>query len=200
MNEAPPNEVPLSVEDIDDSAPDRLLAWIELVIAVALAAAALVIAIFTSALIGAGGIETAEDYLHLTPDFFPRLTMLILAGVCTRYAFGAARDVARSRQGDDRAFLARLRRAGFMVIVAVCYASTISWLGFILSTMLAAAITSYFLGLRRPLAFLPGVLIAPIAIRFVFERLLFIALPRSEIDVIAGIEDAVIGMLVKILL
>jgi len=62
------------------------------------------------------------------------------------------------------------------------------------------AVTSYFLGLRRPLAYVPGVFVVPIAVRFIFERLLYIALPRSEIELVAAIEDAVIGVLVKILL
>lgn len=176
------------------------MAWTELVIAVGLAAVALILAIFTSSLIGGGGIETAEDYLHLTPDFFPRLTMAVLAVVCARYAIGAARVLASSTNSDIAEDLEKLKRAGFMVGVAVGYAATVSWLGFILSTMLVGATVSRFLGLRKPWAYAPAVLIVPIAIRFVFERLLYIALPRSEIEFVAGIEDAVIGVLVKILL
>lgn len=200
MNEAPLNELSLAADSATDPVPVRLLAWTELFVAALLAIVALMFAVFMSSLIGAGGIETAEDYLHLTPDFFPRLTMLLLAAVCVRHALGAARALARSTERHNDEYLGKLKRAGFMVIVAMCYAATISWMGFILSTMLVAAVTSYFLGLRNPLAFLPGVVIVPMTIRFVFERLLFIAVPRSEIDFVAGIEDAVIGLLVKILL
>lgn len=197
MKGAPPRELPLTA---DRAVPNRLVAWTEVVVAVLLTTLALLLAIFMSGLIGAGGIETAEDYLHLTPDFFPRVTMLLLAAVCARYAFGAAKDLAKSTVPHDREDVERLRRAGFMVVVAIGYALTITWLGFILATMLVALITSFFLGLRNPLAYVPAVVVVPIAIRFVFERLLFIALPRSEIDLVAGIEDAVIGALVKILL
>lgn len=200
MEEAPRDVSPQATADADDPVPDRMLAWTELVVAVLLTVVALAMALFMSELIGSGGIETAEDYLHLTPDFFPRLTMLLLAGVCVRYAVGAARGLALATGSHDDEDLQRFGRAAFMVVVAVCYALSISWLGFILATMLVAAITSYFLGLRNPLAFVPGVLIVPVAIRFVFERLLYIALPRSEIDAVAAVEDAVIGVLVKILL
>ena len=200
LNEAPPRELPLTADGADPTVPNRLLAWTEVIVAVLMAVLALLLAVFMSEFIGAGGIETAEDYLHLTPDFFPRLTMALLAVVCVRYAFGAARDLSRSTVAHDREDTERLKRAGFMVIVAVCYALTITWLGFILATMLVAAITSFFLGLRNPLAFVPGVVVVPITIRFVFERLLFIALPRSEIELVAGIEDAVMSALVKILL
>ena len=200
MEQAPLNEPPPVLEGGEDAVPNRLMAWVEVVVAALLAVMGLGFAVFATDLVGAGGIEMAEDYLHLTPDFFPRLTMLLLAVVCVRYAVVAGRGLARSSGGHDREDLGRLMRAGFMVVVAILYATMISWLGFILATMLVAAVTSYFLGLRNPLAFVPGVIVVPIAIRFVFERLLYIALPRSEIEAVAAIEDAVIGLLVKLLL
>ena len=200
LEQAPLDEPPPATEGGDEPIPSRLLAWAEFVVAALLVAMALLMAIFMPALIGSGGFETAQDYLHLTPDFFPRLTMVLLAAVCTRYAVGAARGLARSTAGHDGEELTRLKRAGIMVAIAVLYAATISWLGFILATMLVAAVTSYFLGLRKPLAFVPSVFVMPIAVRFIFERLLFIALPRSEIEFVAGIEDAVIGLLARTLL
>lgn len=200
MNEAPPDQPQLVMDGIDDPVPNRVLAWTEVLVAALISAMAVLLAIFMPALIGAGGFETAEDYLHLTPDFFPRLTMVLLAAVSMRYLVGAVRDLARSTGRHDADDLRKLGRAGFMVVVALCYAAIISSLGFIAATMLVTVVVSYFLGLRNPLAFVPGVVIVPIAIRFIFERLLFIALPRSDIDSIAAIEDAVIGLLVKFLL
>jgi hypothetical protein len=200
LENAPQQHSPAGTEGGGTQPPNRLLAWAELVVAGLLTAGALVLAIFMPALIGSGGFETAQDYLHLTPDFFPRLTMVLLAAVCARYTVGAARGLARSTTGHDAEDLEKLKRAGVMVCVAVFYAATISWLGFILATMLAAAATSFFLGLRKPLAFVPGVFVMPIAVRFIFERLLFIALPRSEIEFVARLEDTVIGLLAKILL
>jgi hypothetical protein len=198
LEQAPLNEPPLLREGGGDPVRSRLLAWAELVVAVLLAVTALIFAIFMPALIGSGGIEMARDYLHLTPDFFPRLTMVLLSAVCARYAVGAARGLARSTGRHDDEDLEKLKRAGFMVLVAVFYAATISWLGFILATMLVATVVSYFLGLRKPWSFVPCVIIGPIAIRFVFERWLYIALPRSEIEFVAVAEDAVIGFLVAI--
>ena len=75
------------------------------------------------------------------------------------------------------------------------YTLTVSWLGFILSTMIVATVTSIFLGLRNPLTFIPSVIIVPILIRFIFERLLFISLPRSQIESVGHIEDQVIQFL-----
>ena len=191
----------MMAEDKSDTpAPSRLLARVEVAVAVLLTFGAGAIALFMPKLIGRGGIETARDFLTISPAFFPRLAMGLLAVICVRYAINAVRGLTKSNEAHTGEDLVRLKRAGFMVVVAVCYAGLMSWMGFILATMLMALIVSYFLGLRKPLAFVPGVILVPITIRFVFERLLYIALPRSEIEFVAAIEDAVIKFLVTVLL
>jgi hypothetical protein len=82
----------------------------------------------------------------------------------------------------------------------LAYALTVTWLGFILATMIVAVVLSYFLGLRNPLAFIPGVVVVPVLIRFIFERLLLISLPRSRIESIGQIEDQLMRFLVDTLL
>ena len=42
--------------------------------------------------------------------------------------------------------------------------------------------------------------LAPLTIRFVFERLLSIALPLASIDALSNIEEAIMRLLVKIFL
>lgn len=200
MKEAPLDELPLATERGEVPAPGRLLAQVDLAVAVLLACTAFLLALFMPSLIGAGGIETAQDFMTISPAFFPRLAMGLLGLTCVPYIVEAVRNLARSSKRDLGAQLAELRRAGVMVVIAVFYAGSITWLGFILATMLVSAVASYFLGLRRPLAFVPGVILVPIAIRFVFERMLYISLPRSEIEFVAGIEDAVMRFLVDILL
>ena len=186
-------------EDHSDApAPSRLLARAEVAVAVLMALGAAGLAIFMPYLIGSGGIETAREFLTLTPAFFPSLTMGLLAVVCVPYAIGAVRGLAKSNEAHTADDLSRLKRAGFMFVIAVFYAGVMSWMGFILSTMLVAFVVSYFLGLRKPLAFLPAVAIAPILIRFMFERWLYIALPRSEIGFVAAAEDALIHFLLII--
>ncbi len=190
----------MAEDQSDTPAPSRLLARVEVAVAVLLTFGAGAIAIFMPNLIGRGGIESARDFLTISSSFFPRLTMGLLALICVGYAIQAARGLAKSSEAHTLEDLVRLKRAGFMVGIAVCYAGLMSWMGFILATMLMALIVSYFLGLRNPLTYLPTVVVAPIAIRFVFERLLYIALPRSEIEFVAAIEDAVIKFLVTALL
>jgi hypothetical protein len=107
------------------------------------------------------------------------------------------REFKTASPGDE---LERFSRAAIVALIVLAYALTVTWLGFILATMIVAAVLSYFLGLRNPLAYIPGVLIIPILIRFIFERLLLIALPRSRIESVGHIEDQVIRFLVENLL
>lgn len=180
-------------------ASSRLLARAEVAAASLLFLGAVGLIVFMPALIGSGGIETGRDFLTFTPAFFPRLTMGLLAIVSLRYVAEAWRGQALATGNHTAEDLDRLKRAGFMVLIAVFYAGFITWMGFILSTMLVTAAVSYFLGLRNPLTFLPGVVVVPVVIRLFFERWLYIALPRSEIELVAGIEDAVILFLVAVI-
>lgn len=200
LENAPQQHSPTGTEGGGGLSPSRLLARVEISVAVLLCIGAAMIALFMRRLIGSGGIETARDFLTLSPSLFPQLAMVLLAAVSASYAIDAWRNHARVEQSHTYEDVDRLKRAGFMVVVAICYAALITWMGFILSTMLVSGILSWFLGLRKPLTFLPGVVIAPIAIRFVFERLLYIALPRSEIEFVAAIEDSLIRLLVWIFL
>jgi hypothetical protein len=93
-----------------------------------------------------------------------------------------------------------LQRAGVATLIAVAYAASVTWLGYILATMLMTAVMAWYLGLRNPIAFVPGVLVIPVAIKFVFERLLLISLPRSEIESIGLVDDAVMRFLSKLLI
>jgi len=199
LEQAPHQDSPLATEGADDSVPNRLMAQTELVVAVFLTGAAAGLVLFMPELIGSGGIETGRDFLTFTPAFFPRLTMGLLALVSLRYVAEAWRTHADSTGNHTAEELERLKRAGFMIVIAVFYAGFITWMGFILSTMLVTLVVSYFLGLRNPLAFLPGVIAVPIVIRLFFERWLYIALPRSEIEFVAAIEDAVILFLVTVI-
>jgi hypothetical protein len=200
LENAPQQHSPAGTEGGGGLTPSRLLVQVEISAAVLLCIGAAMSALFMPQLIGSGGIETPRDFLTLSPGVFPQLAMILLAAVSLFYAVDAWRSYARVEQSHTDEDVDRLKRAGFMVVVAICYASLISWMGFILSTMLVAGIVSWFLGLRKPLTFLPGVVVAPIAIRFVFERLLYIALPRSEIEFVAAIEDFLLRALVWIFL
>jgi len=200
LEQAPQQDSPGATDGGDGLVSGRFQARADLAVALLLACTGFLFAIFMPYFIGSGGIETAQDFMTISPAFFPRLVMGLLCVVCLPYVAEALRELSKSTGRHTAEDFERLKRAGIMVAIAICYAASITWLGFILSTMIVSAVSSYFLGLRKPVLFVPGVLVTPIVIRFVFERLLYISLPRSEIETVAVVEDAVIGLLVRILL
>jgi len=177
-----------------------LLARLDVIVTALICLAAAALAIMMPQLVESGGIDIGRSYATMAASLIPRLIfgiLAIVAAIATIAAVSRHRHVETVSPGDE---LDRFSRAAFVALIILFYALTVTWLGFILATMIVAAVISYFLGLRNPLAYIPGVLIIPILIRFVFERLLLISLPRSRIESVGHIEDQVIRFLVETLL
>ena len=182
--------------DIDAAvALSPLMARVDVAVAAILALGAATMTVAMPMLIASGGIETERDFATLSPALIPRLAfgcVTILAIIALILAVQTMRRGAGHPRADE---LGRLQRAGIAAAIAVGYALTVTLLGYILATMLMTAVMSYYLGLRNPFAFIPGVIVIPILIRFVFERLLLISLPRSSIESIGLVDDAVMRFL-----
>lgn len=188
--------VPEVIEQVIAFTP--LMARLDVAVAAVMALIAATITIAMPKLIASGGIDTERDFSTMSPALIPQLAFGLLTVLALAAVVPAVRTV-RSGVGRPRADeLGRLQRAGVATIIALAYAASVTWLGYILSTMLMTAAMAWYLGLRNPLAFIPGVIILPILIRFVFERLLLISLPRSSIESIGAIEDAVMRFLIHI--
>jgi hypothetical protein len=183
-----------------DGGLSPFLARLDIVVSALICLAAGVLAVIMPRLVTSGGIEIGRSYATMSPSLIPSLIFAILAivaAVATLAAVSRFRRLTTESPGDEAD---RFARAGVIALIILLYALTVTWLGFILSTMIVAVLISWFLGLRNPLAFVPGAVIIPILIRFVFERLLLISLPRSRIESIGHIEDVVIRFLVQNLL
>ncbi len=175
-----------------------LMARLDVVVAAIVALTAATVTIAMPKLIASGGIDTERDFATMSSALIPQMAFGILT-VLAIFVMVSAVQTVRSGIGQPRANeLSGLRRAGIAAIIAVVYASSVTWLGYILATMVMTAAMAAYLGLRNPLTFIPGVIIAPILIRFVFERLLLISLPRSSIESVAVVEDAVLRFLAHI--
>ena len=182
-----------------------IMGKLEIFLAALLTCGAAGLSIFMPSLIASGGIKASQDFITLSPVFFPRLAFGLLAVLCLGYTVNSVRQFqgASSASSTDVAstdVADRYTRAGLMMVVAVFYAFLVPWLGFIPSTMLMTAVVAIFLGITSPVALMPGTIFIPIVIRFIFERLLLIALPRSEIEFIARIEDSLMKFLSSIFL
>jgi hypothetical protein len=185
-----------SAADIDAAiAFSPLMARVDVAVAAVLALAAATMTVAMPMLIASGGIEIERDFATMSPALIPRLAfgcLTILAIVALFLAVQTVRSGAGYPRPDE---LGRLQRAGIAAAIAIGYALTVTLLGYILATMVMTAVMAWYLGLRKPVAFIPGVIVIPILIRFVFERLLLISLPRSSIESIGLVDDAVMRFL-----
>jgi len=171
------------------------MARVDVAVAAVLALAAATMTVAMPMLIASGGIEIERDFATMSPALIPRLAFGCLTILAIVALFLAVQTV-RSRAGYPRPDeLGRLQRAGIAAAIAIGYALTVTLLGYILATMVMTAVMAWYLGLRKPVAFIPGVIVIPILIRFVFERLLLISLPRSSIESIGLVDDAVMRFL-----
>ena len=173
---------------------------LEIFFAVLLTCGAASLSIFMPDLIASGGLREAQDFITLSPIFFPRLAFGLLAFLCLSYVVNSVRQLQAGSSTSAAGEADRYTRAGLMMVVAVIYSFLVSWLGFIPSTMMMTAVVSMYLGITSPVALLPGTIFIPIVIRFIFERLLLISLPRSEIEFIAVMEDSLMKFLSSIFL
>lgn len=196
----------LSVTDMADleagtaGALSPLLARLDVIVTALICIAAGLLSIMMPRLVESGGIEIGRSYATMSASLIPRTifgALAVVAAVATIAAFNRLRRSDTTNPGDE---LERFGRAAIVALIILAYALTVTWLGFILATMIVAVVLSYFLGLRNPLAFIPGVVIVPVLIRFIFERLLLISLPRSRIESIGQIEDQLMRFLVDTLL
>jgi hypothetical protein len=173
---------------------------LEAVLAAALSLIAASLSIFMPNLIALGGIPAAQDVTTLSPIFFPRLAFGLLTLLCLRYlgqSISQLRDISGGDTADD---VDRFSRAAVMIAAAAVYSYLVTFLGYGLSTLLMTASLAIFLGLRQWQTIVSVSILVPIVIRFIFERLLLISLPRGEIEFIANIEDGIMKFLTVIFL
>ena len=87
-----------------------------------------------------------------------------------------------------------------MIVIIAAYSIFVAILGYGLSTLLMAAAIIFYLGIRQIWVIAPVAVLMPIVVRFVFERLLLISLPRSDFEAIAVVEDAIMKFLSSVFL
>ncbi len=194
---------PMPSDEESAHAASPMLMRLEIYFAAALSLIAACLFAFMPYLIASGGISSAQDFITLSPIFFPRLAFAVLTGLCLCYLLNAwHRAPARQRAADpaDPAEKARFLRGARMAIIIAAYAVFVSRFGYGLSTLLMAGAAILYLGVRQAHIIAPVAILMPIVIRFVFERLLLISLPRSEFESIAIVEDAIMRFLSSVFL
>ena len=175
-------------------------ALLELGIALMIAVGAGYLAIAMPSFVHVGGILETQDFIRLTPVFFPRLSF----GLTSVVSFILVARLVKAAPGIDAMRLSFRWNDYTDVFVMsgfiLAYAAMLPFLGYSLATMVAVAATTYLLGMR---AFLPLVafsVVTPVVTRFIFERLLAISLPLCRYEPIAELEQALMQFLAGILI
>lgn len=150
-------------------------------------------------LVAESGFNPIQDFIQLSPVFFPRLTFGILALLGAVYFGRAMRALRSGAPPESPWWQERYRNVVFLVVLAALYFSIMPWLGFSVATGLSTLALALLVGGGRWWVVMCLVLAAPVTIRFVFERLLLISLPRSEFDAIAVPEEALMQWLTRML-
>ena len=190
----------MSSDEESTNAPSPMILRLEIYLAAAMALASAGLSVFMPYLIASGGITSAQDFLTLSPVFFPRLAFAVLAALCLLYLLDAWRKGRYIRYATDSAETTRILRGAKMFLIIAAYSIFVAILGYGLSTLLMAAAIIFYLGIRQIWVIAPVAVLMPIVVRFVFERLLLISLPRSDFEAIAVVEDAIMKFLSSVFL
>ena len=174
-------------------------AILELGIAITIALGAGYLAIAMPSLVQEGGIPETQDFVRLTPVFFPRLSFGLTSVISWILVFRLLRSVPGSHVLRFTFRTTDYARVLVMSALVVGYASLLPFFGYGPATLLAVAATTYFLGMRSWLPLLAFSVGTPVVTRFVFERLLAISLPLCQYEPIAVIEQELMRFLAKVL-
>lgn len=123
---------------------------------------------------------------RIGPDAWPKIVLGLLLATClwqigrilltgTEPAAGSDDELPLTLEGGDYLNLALLA-----IGVTVVYAFLLPWLGFFIATVLYVGAISYVGGYRRPWPLAATSVLAPLALTFVFMRVVYVALPLGR--------------------
>ncbi len=185
----------MASDEESTSAPSPTMLRLEVYLAGGMTLLAAGFAVFMPYLIASGGITSAQDFLRLSPIFFPELAFAVLAVLCAFYTLDAWRRARYVHSAADTNEAERFIRGAKMIVIVAAYSLLVSALGYGLSTLLMASAVIWYLGIRQIWIVASVSILMPIVVRFIFERLLLISLPRSDYEAIAVVEDAIMKFL-----
>ncbi len=185
----------MSSDGESQNAPSPAMLRLEICLAAGMMLLSAGFAVFMPYLIATGGISAAQDFLRLTPVFFPRLAFAVLTALCAFYLLDAWRRARHIQSAANPGEAARFRRGVLMIVIIAAYSLLVSALGYGLSTLLMAGAVIWYLGIRKIWIVASVSIVMPIVVRFIFERLLLISLPRSDYEAIAVVEDVIMKFL-----
>ncbi|MBI3025401.1 MAG: tripartite tricarboxylate transporter TctB family protein [Candidatus Tectomicrobia bacterium] len=178
--------------------PSAALARLDVAVAALVALAGAALSVAMPRLVLEGGIREAQDFTRLTPVFFPRLAFGVMAVLGLIQLVRSVRRLPGAAPATGESWITKYQNPFVVAALIVAYAYLIPWLGFSAAGFAGLAFLIIALGGRGWREILPFALLAPLVVRFVFERLLLISLPRASFEVIATPEEVLMQFLSSI--
>ncbi|OGL62083.1 MAG: hypothetical protein A3I72_00400 [Candidatus Tectomicrobia bacterium RIFCSPLOWO2_02_FULL_70_19] len=180
------------------SPPSLPMARLEVAVAALIALAGAGLSVAMPRMVLEGGIREAQDFMRLTPVFFPRLAFGLMAVLGLIQLARSVRRLPGAAPAAGEGWTSKFQNPILVAAMIIAYAYLIPWLGFSAAGFVGLALLIAALGGRGWREVLPFALLAPLAVRFVFERLLLISLPRSPFEAVAAPEEAVMQFLSRL--
>ena len=184
------------MESDKSSPPTLALARLDVAVAAFITLAGAWLSIAMPRLVVTGGMREAQEFINLSPVFFPRVAFGLMAALGLIHLVRAVRRLPQAVPAGPVDWTEKYRNPLLVGAFVLLYAVLLPSLGFTAATLLGIAAVTFTLGSRKWWEILPISLLAPLVVRFVFERLLLISLPRSSFEFIARPEEALMQFLV----
>ena len=153
--------------------------------------------IFMPHMIAQGGMIQAQDFIRLSPVFFPRMSFGALCILGLVYFLQTYRS--ERRENLEKIISSQsIKNVCVIFLFVAAYTFFLPSLGYGVATALMIFFLSYRLGNRIWWQLLILSLSIPLIIRIIFERILFIYLPRSRFEVIASFEDIIVNFIMSL--
>jgi len=156
-------------------------------------------AFFMPHLIAKGGMVQAQDFIRLSPIFFPRLSFAALSILGILYLIQIFKS--KSTEKEEETFPKEiLLNVSIVFIFVTIYTFLLPYLGYGIASMVMIFLLSYHLGNRVWWQLFLLSFFIPLTIRIIFERVLFIYLPRSHYEILGTWEDEIVKFFINLFL
>ena len=148
-------------------------------------------AIFMPNMIAKGGMVQAQDFIRLSPIFFPRISFGVLSILGIVYLIQILK--APNQQQPEGTLPKDIVQNVLIIFVFVTiYTFLLPYLGYGIASVIMIFSLSYRLGNRIWWQLVLLSFFIPLSIRIIFERVLFIYLPRSHYEILGIWEDKIV--------
>jgi hypothetical protein len=154
-------------------------------------------ALFMPHMIAKGGMVQAQDFIRLSPIFFPRITFAVLSILGIVYLIQILK-IKNEEQIEETLSKEIVQNVSIIFLFVTIYTFILPYLGYGIASIIMIFSLSYRLGNRIWWQLVLLSFFIPLTIRIIFERVLFIYLPRSHFEILGAWEDKIVKIFLNL--